>query len=71
MVNIFLQCKRPLNFKFTMGFPDTMYDPKQLTPRPQGVELAYLQTGISGVFLGFEFRKSVFLGVLLAAAVFF
>ena len=27
---------------------------------PQGVDLVYLQTGISGVFLGFEFRKSVF-----------
>ena len=30
---------------------------------PQGVDLAYLQTGISRVFLGgFEFRESVFFG---------
>ena len=46
-----------------------------LTPNcivgPQGVELAYLQTGISGVFFGgFVFRKSVFFWVLLTAAVF-
>ena len=37
----------------------------------QGVDLAYLPTGISGVFLGcFEFGKSVFFWVLVIAAVF-
>ena len=29
---------------------------------PQGVDLAYLQTGISGVFMGFEFGDTVFFG---------
>ena len=33
--------------------------------------MAYLQTGISGVFLGFEFQESVFFWVLVTAAVFF
>ena len=37
-----------------------------------GVGLAYLQTGMSRVFfLGFEFRKFVFLGYCVTAAVFF
>ena len=36
------------------------------------MDLAYLQTGISGVcFGGFEFLESVFFGVLVTAAVFF
>ena len=36
------------------------------------MDLAYLRTGISGVFFrGFEFQESVFLGVLLTTAVFF
>ena len=40
--------------------------------KPQGVDLAYLYTGIRGAFFGgFEFRTSVFFGVLLTAAVFF
>ena len=37
----------------------------------QGVDLAYLQTGISGVFLGFEFQESVFFLGMVTAAVFF
>ena len=39
----------------------------------QGVDLAYLQTGISGVlFLGFEFPKSVFfLGTCHRCCIFF
>ena len=37
----------------------------------QGVDLAYLQTGISSVFLGFEFRKSVFFWVLGIGTAFF
>ena len=36
------------------------------------MDLAYLQTGISGAFcLGFEFRKSVFFWVLVIGVVFF
>ena len=36
------------------------------------MDLAYLQTGIRGVFfLDFEFQESVFLGVMITAAVFF
>ena len=39
---------------------------------PQGVDLAYLQTGISGVFLGvLNFENLYFLGVLVTAPVFF
>ena len=36
----------------------------------KGVDVGYLLTGISGVFLGLEFPKSVFLWVLVTATVF-
>ena len=49
--------------------------PKRQLPislQPQGVDLAYLQTGISGVFVWvLNFENLYFLGVLATATVFF